>query len=247
VRHDAVRGTFVPRIVRSTHYRSVRSRHPGSANSASTPHSIVAHPPRHDRGVVMCLTRRSRSGCPLRLRSARESDLRASSPACTGHYGVELRCGTSFLMSSSFRLQSSLFPHRELLAARPSTLPSTCSHHKRKQTHDAIAQTPNCPPVHKKLHFSTKFPSIPTQSTPLNRSKAGIVRGRVRRYVAPGQPPTPERDKTAQVSLHGLDQHENRSARVLADYSSARTASNFESVLLLTVLNLHPAPSPLYR
>src|ERR1700737_162519 len=93
-------------------------------------------------------------------------------------------------MSSGFRLPSSLFPHRELLAVRPSPLPSTCSHHKRDVIAYAIGQPPNWPLVHKKLHFSTKFPSIPrnphtsrtraarSQRVTLSLSKGGRSRDR---------------------------------------------------------------------
>jgi hypothetical protein len=56
-----------------------------------------------------CRTRRSRTSCPARLRSARESDLRASSPAFTGHYGVELRIGASLEMPLDFHRSSPRF------------------------------------------------------------------------------------------------------------------------------------------
>ncbi len=241
-------------------------------------------------------TRRSRSGFPSRLRSARESDLRASSPACTGHYGVELRIGASLKMSSSLRLPSSHFLHRELLAARPSPLPSTCPHHMRNHVSDARAQRTKQPLLHKKLHFSTKFPSIPHNPQVLSfgaappprqlhnlhshptcepqlhdragtgaatwfarrlRSRAspeggsdearsdrsaGCAQGacRANHVAAPVQPQPQKSEEAAQVSLHGFE-HENRSARVLADYSSAKTASNFESALHRTSRNLHPS------
>jgi hypothetical protein len=56
--------------------------------------------------------RRSRSGCPVRLRSARESDLRTSSLPCGSHYGVELRCGVSFKCRWAFAFASPFLRRR---------------------------------------------------------------------------------------------------------------------------------------
>ncbi|MDB5071888.1 MAG: hypothetical protein JWM87_2999 [Candidatus Eremiobacteraeota bacterium] len=52
VRHTTVAGTLPSRFLRCGRYRCVRSRHPGSTNSASTRHSSVPHPPRHDGALV---------------------------------------------------------------------------------------------------------------------------------------------------------------------------------------------------
>jgi hypothetical protein len=62
-------------------------------------------------------TRRSRTSCPVRLRSARESDLRASSLPFSSHYGVELRSGASFNVSSGLHR-----PKRDLRTASFSQL-----------------------------------------------------------------------------------------------------------------------------
>jgi len=105
--------------------------------------------------------RQSRPSFPVRLWSARESDLRASSPPCDGHYVVELRIGASSVVPLGLHRSSPSLLRRELLVARPSTLPSACSHHTG--THDKRARGPRCkrPLVHKKLSFSTQFPKIP--------------------------------------------------------------------------------------
>jgi|GEM_PF-6098082 len=73
---------------------------------------------------------------------------------------------------------------------------------------------------------------------PKRRMRAGSVPSTPRRRTRPT--PAEQSEEAAQVSLHGFE-HENRSARVLADYSSAKTASNFESALHRTSRNLHPS------
>ena len=62
-------------------------------------------------------TRRSRVSCPTRLRSARASDLRTSSPTCVGHYGVELRFRRFVQATFDLRLPS---PFLRLRATRRS-------------------------------------------------------------------------------------------------------------------------------
>ena len=56
-------------------------------------------------------------------------DLRLPSPTFIGQGGVELRIGVSFKIQLGLRFASSHFRAGELLTARPSSLPPTCSHH----------------------------------------------------------------------------------------------------------------------
>ena len=156
--------------------------------------------------------RRNRPSFPVRFRSARESDLRASSLPCGSHYVVELRIDASFAMTPGLHRSSPDLLHRELLAARPSPLPSTCSHHKCSTMQRAIGQRLDNPLVHKKLHFSTPIPSIPRYS---QHHRAPIGR-RCRPRPTPNATRPPR-------NLSGLDQHENRPAQILADSTSAKT------------------------
>jgi hypothetical protein len=116
------------------------------------------------RGSIQ--TRQSRPSFPVRLWSARESDLRASSPPCDGHYVVELRIGASSIVPLGLHRSSLSLPRRELLVARPPTLPSACSHHTGRHDKRARGRSSKRPLVHKKLSFSTQFPKIPPNPQP---------------------------------------------------------------------------------
>jgi hypothetical protein len=126
-------------------------------------------------------TRQSRPSFPVRLWSARESDLRASSPPCDGHYVVELRIDASSIVPLGLHRSSPSLLRRELLAARPPTLPSACSHHTGEHDKRARGQSGKRPLVHKKLSFSTQFPKIPPNpQPPVPRKLVSLGRARSR-------------------------------------------------------------------
>lgn len=117
------------------------------------------------------------------------------------------------------RSRSEPFRTSELLAARTPSLPSACSHHTVRVARSAIGRRLERPLLHKNFQFSTAFRSNPRY--PQRR----------------GRPEDPD----------GLV-HENRSARVLADSSSAKTASNSHRRLVASVpvsfSRAHPPSSP---
>ena len=185
-------GTLAPRIVRSARYLSVRSRHPGSANSKSTRSTDVSRPQParwwnstvRDRG-----TRRSRPSFPVRLRSARDCDLRASSPPCGGHYVVELRFGASLIVPLG--LHRSTPSHSAPRASRSSSadvaIGVNTSYVDRGQTcNRANAQTAACPQESFVLHdvpqdspLSTPFDKLRVTSEVMeNRLGCGAPRRR---------------------------------------------------------------------
>jgi hypothetical protein len=110
-------------------------------------------------------TRRSRSSFPVRPRSAREFDLRASSLTCISHYGVVLQF--RFPPSALDLRRTSLSKTCEPLAARPpSCLPSACRNHKGQSTNSASESPPQASLVHKKLAFYPNIRTIPHNPQP---------------------------------------------------------------------------------
>jgi hypothetical protein len=116
-------------------------------------------------------TRRSRTSCPARPRSARESDLRASSPAFAGHYGVELRfrcfSRTAARLSS---LDTSLHHTGEFLVTR-----SRRCHRLDRIIHatPAIVQEAKTP----KCRLSTRNLRCPRRSAAIHAIHSALRRG----------------------------------------------------------------------
>ncbi len=170
-------GARLNRAIPQAHASTRNLRYPRhfAANRAFHRSCPLAAPQTNERAPHM---RQSRPSFPVRLWSARESDLRASSPPCGGHYVVELRIGASLIVPLGLHRSSPSLPRRELLAARPPTLPSACSHHTWPHDERARGGGHKRAPVHKKLSFSTSFPKIPRNpQVRRGRRGSGLARG----------------------------------------------------------------------
>ena len=102
-------------------------------------------------------------------RSARELDLRSSSPIRISHDGVVLRfVAAAGLVFTARRLRYVSEP----LATRPPESPPACTHHKTQAKPIARQQPRTNALLHKNLHFSTKIhtnshnPHPPINSSP---------------------------------------------------------------------------------
>jgi len=141
---SVVRGTLPARILRSGRYRCVRSRPsrpprtprvPRTTLPATRPGTMVELAAQHHRRIAGERARRSLK-CDEAVRVApygfgqHENPIcarpRRLAPAITASNFV----GASFIRCSTCIAQRPIL-HRELLVARPSSLPSTCSHHIR--------------------------------------------------------------------------------------------------------------------
>ena len=130
--------------------------------------SRIVELPTDARRAMISKMRRSRSGCPVRLRSARESDLRASSPAFTGHYGVELRRRFVRTLLDLHRSASDYAPRasrRSPVVVAVDVLASYVPHQPR-----AIGKTSKLTLLHKNLRFSTSFRSNSRNPQPSKKS-----------------------------------------------------------------------------
>lgn len=176
-------------------------------------------------------TRRNRPNFSGRFRSARESDLRASSPPFGGHYVVELRVDASLLNAPGLHRS-----HSDLSAS--ASFSPLARRRCRRRVHiirapPYTAQYPNAP----KRRFSTRTFTFPRCSAAFHafHMHRCIRATREKRRGRPGFPVRPR-------------QRENRSARVLADSSSAKTASNSPRCLVasapVSFSRAHPPSSP---
>jgi hypothetical protein len=115
------------------------------------------HPPNHQR---------SNATKPPRFLCSVSVSTRIRSASVLAALRRPLRRRTSSRCFSLDRARLAPFALRsirisELLAARPSSLPSTCSHHKCTITRRARGAAPKSPLLHKNFHLSTAFRSIP--------------------------------------------------------------------------------------
>ncbi len=172
--------------------RSGALAHPGLRTSATPRRTIVRPPPGDDLGaaqtlfefspqIISCRNATKPSKLPYTVSISMRIDLRLPSPTFIGQGGVELRIGVSFKISLCFRFASSHFRAGELLTARPSSLPPTCSHHTRVVGFCARARARRWPVVHKKVWLCTST-HINPRNAQLGKAVATVGRDKAVRF-----------------------------------------------------------------